>query len=154
MKSVFHDVVVGREDFLREHGLSVDEIGDYSAVMSISNFSVHSSIDRNYPSSINMYILTPRSNRYEVGMLEEVIDPTRRESDKVELSEVFERLKLDRSSLNSDDMQDGLRAYLTICLTKLVDFFVVHKEVIFDNDEPYSSAYLDKSRERRSSLGL
>lgn len=154
MKSAYHDVVVGLEDFLRKEGFSVDEIGDYSTVMSISNFSVHSSIDKNYPSSINMYILTPRSNRYEVGMLEEAIDPARHESDRVKLSEDFERLKLDGSRLNSEDMQDGLRAYLKNCLTKLVDFLAAHKGVIFDDDEPYRSAYLDKSRERRSRLGL
>lgn len=154
MNSAYHDVVVDLEDFLRKEGFSVDEIGAYSAVMSISNFSVHSSIDKNYPSSINMYILTPRSNRYEVGMLEEAIDPARNESDRAKLSEDFERLKLDGSRLNSEDMQDSLHAYLKICLTKLVDFLIAHKDVIFDDDEPYRPAYLDKSRERRSRLGL
>ncbi len=154
MKSAYRDVIVGLEDLLRKKGFSVDEIGDYSAVISISNFSMHSSVDRNYPSSINMYVLTPRSNRYEVGMLEETIDPARCESDRVQLSEAFGRLKLDASRLNSEDMQDGLRAYLKICLTKLVDFLIANKGVIFDEGEPYRAVYLDKSAERRSRLGL
>jgi hypothetical protein len=154
MTTVYSDVVASLEGFIRGAGFSVEKIGDYDAVMSISNFFVHSSIEKYYPSSISMYVLTPASNKYEVGLLEEIIDPKRSELDRSELSDAFESLKLDPSNLNSEDMQNNLHKYLKINLVKLIDFLDAHRDIIFDIREPYKNAYLDKSKERLSRIGL
>lgn len=154
MNTAYRDAVIELEDFLAKAGISVSEVSDYGALMTFSTVSIHSSVERSYPASINAHLLTSRSNTYEIGILEEVIDPVRFESDRTHLSNAFKRFGLDGSRLNSEDMQEGLRDYLKFSLARLVDFLVAHSEVILDDDEPYRASYLRKVEERLSQIGL
>lgn len=154
MTGPLFDVIADLEGLLRRVGFSVVKHADFDAVLSASGFFVYSSIEQHYPSSLSMYVLTPKTNRYEVGLLEEVIDPRRRELDLSELSQAFETLELDPNDLGAQDAQSHLRAYLRMIVVKMLDFLVAHKSVVFDTEETYRELYLEKSRARRSKLGV
>jgi hypothetical protein len=154
MTTVYSDVVADVEGTLQQAGFSIQIIGDYSSVICMSNFSFHFSIDKHNPSSLSVYILTPNSHRYELGILEEVIDQKKVESDRRDLSEAFVSLKLNPSDLYAKEMQGNLHIYLKMSLMKVIDFLVAYRNVILDLNEPYRDAYMQKSKERMSRIGL
>src|SRR6185312_4431124 len=94
MPSAFRDVIKELEGRFREVGLTLTELDDYGAALSGPDFSMRLSTERYYPPVVSASLLTSNSHRYEVGLLHEVLDPGKRESNRRESTEALETLGL------------------------------------------------------------
>ncbi len=116
-------------DLIENLKLTLEKDEDYGVSFSRDKFKVEFSTERYYQPSLMASVIAPCGDRYEMGLLKEVLTPRRHAEDVAALDDIKRGFKHNAGL--------DLRRYVEANFRQLLDFLISNEKVIFDQDQPY-----------------
>lgn len=133
-------------------GFSLARNTDYGATFSNGTFSIELSTDRYYQPGLSGAICDPTGKKFEIGLIQQILDPMQYSVDMAKLKEIQMRFGLDRPDTPTEARLQGVREYVRVTLDRILTFFAAYKEKVFASPNEYEADYALRSNALMSKI--
>ena len=133
-------------------GFSLVRDSEYGATFSNGTYSIEVSLDRYYHPGLAMAIRDSAGKQFEVGLLQQILDPVHFASEMAAPKTIRERFGLDQADMPREARLQGVLEYLQVMLTHILQFLAEYKERVFCSPNEYETDYAVKANARVSQL--
>jgi len=133
-------------------GFSLVRDSEYGATFSNGTYSIEVSLDRYYHPGLAMAIRDPAGKVFEVGLVQQILDPVNFTAEMTALKAIRERFGLDQTGATKEVRLQGLVEYLQVTLAQILRFFAAYKERVFCSPNEYEATYAARDDARVSQV--
>lgn len=112
------------------NGFSKIAESDYSVAFSNSDYTVEIVTEQYDHPSVSSHILDKNGGIYSIWLLREILEPNKNREDIAALNAIKKQYDLDQGNLDNAARQQGLTAYVSLCITQLINFLMLNNAAL------------------------
>lgn len=97
-------------------------------------------------------ICDPTGKKFEIGLLQQILDSAQYEKDMAALKEVRLRFCIDQPDTPKEARLQGIAEYVRVTFDQVLRFFTTYKERLFASPNEYEADYIAKSNALMSKI--
>lgn len=122
-------------------GFSLVRNTEYIATFSDGTYSIELSTDRYHHPGLSGTICDPTGKKFEIGLVQQILNPEQYEADMAKLKEVQLRFGLDQPNMLKETRLQGITQYVQLMVDQALRFFAAHRDRVFASPNDYEAEY-------------
>lgn len=122
-------------------GFSLVRNDEYVATFSDGTYSIEFSTDRYYHPELGGVICDPNGQKFEIGLVCQILDPAQSAETTAALKAVRQRFGLDERGTSREMRLEGIAEHARVAFDQLLRFLAAQRERVFASPNEYEAEY-------------